>query len=146
MPSTTSCWQANYHNAPTNVKITLADARAELESHGFVILEQQHPSSISNLLVGCLSECRWHTIMKIDTLIFVQELEAGLPLTVGRIQEDLHKLKTDWLPSLAPSIYSPIGCPPQGLFRGHLIVMVYLVQQPISSDLTRCYNQTECCC
>jgi hypothetical protein len=168
--------QANYHNdapASTNVKMTLADARTELEFHGFVILEQQQQqellsssssSSSANLLVGCLSECRWQSLMKVDTLVIVQELmvqssvdDHGRPslLTVGQIQEDLKKSKTEWPPFYhSPSVCGG-GCPPFGVFfRGRILLMVYLVQQqqqqqqqqeeqqqqqPISSDVAPLY-------
>jgi hypothetical protein len=111
IPSSTGDNQANYHNAPTNVKMTLADARTELESHGFVIMDQSQELLSTHLLVGCLSECRWQSLMKVDTLVIVQELmqTTDSPLTLGRIQEDLKKLKTDWLFSLPPPFIPHVG-------------------------------------
>jgi hypothetical protein len=135
--------QANCYNAPTNVKMTLAEARVELESHGFVILGQhesgQLSSSSSSMLVARRSsQIRSYnsvanSVAKLDTLVFVQELSSAKdPLTVGRIQSDLQRLQTEWLKSLPRSFYSPRGWPPQGWSRGRVILMIYLSpHQPI---------------
>jgi hypothetical protein len=155
--TTSSNQQANCYNAPTNVKMTLTEARNELESNGFVILDQHEseqllqlsnsPSSSSssknNLLVARRSECKWCGSAKMDTLVFCQELvaEQGDILTVSRTQDDLQRLKTDWLLSLPRSFYSPSGCPPHGYGRGRIILMIYLTTQPISEHVARQLTQ-----
>jgi hypothetical protein len=148
-PTTTS-YEDQEENDPgtNNVKMTMADARSELESNGFVIMEppQELQHASSHFLVAYRKEC--YVWLRLDTLVFVQELESDIPLTESRIIEDMKKLKTDWMLSLPPSFYSPSGCPAHGVYRGRQILMIYLSQHPILSHMESRLTQKppyECC-
>lgn len=101
-------------------KMTLSEARAELEGRGFSCVDET-----PNLLVGVRSECRWGMMAKMDVMVFVNRVE-GL-LTVDRIESDLRRL-----PDLVQNHYVG-GCPPFGANRAIMVLQIYLTDQQIES-------------
>jgi hypothetical protein len=103
-----------------NKKMTLFDARADLEKEGFKILVHDTHES---LLVGLHSTCRWEISSKVDVVVVMHQLPPGQDLTLDRLNGDLAELpNAHFLEDVGAD-----GCPPQGLSRAQMIMVAYLV-------------------
>lgn len=125
----------------TNKRMTLSDARTELERRGFsVIVEESNkqtssvnsnPSSSSaavaavELLVGVQSRWRWDLMARVDVMVFVHQVNDGDALTLERLEADLEEL-----PSRVQDHFVG-GFPPHGFSRATMILAVYLTDQHI---------------
>jgi hypothetical protein len=112
--------------AATLKRMTLADARAELERQGFTVFSDQE-SPRRQLVSGVLSNFRWRFMARFDVMVFVHQVSGG-NLTYPRILEDLREL-----PNRVEDL-DPGGCPPFGVSRGRMILLVYLVDHAIDPD------------
>jgi hypothetical protein len=107
-------------------KMTLSEAREELERHGFKIVVDEHTLSYndycvpSDTVIGVHSSCRWSMLAKIDVIVVVHEVPD---LTLHRIETDLANLGNQ--PYLDDVVEA--GCPPQGVSRARLTILSYLV-------------------
>ena len=100
-----------------NKKMTLTDARSELERRGFVVHQEEEAASLAAVCSGCL----WEFMARFEVMVFVHALAPGQNLTLARIRQDL-----DALPRHIHRLY-PGGCPPFGFGRARMTVVVYLL-------------------
>lgn len=112
-------------NSMVGRKMTLSEAREELERHGFKIVVDEHTLSYndycvpSDTVIGVHSSCRWSMLAKIDVIVVVHEVPD---LTLHRIETDLENLGNHpYLDDVEA------GCPPQGVSRARLTILSYLV-------------------
>jgi len=121
-----------------NKRMTLSDARTELERRGFsVIVEDKskykqtssanpNPAAAASaglLLVGVQSRWRWDLLAKVDVMVFINQVNDGDYLTLDRLEVDLEEL-----PSRVQDHFVE-GFPPHGFSRGTMILVVYLTDQ-----------------
>jgi hypothetical protein len=125
-----------------NKKMTLSDARLELEQRGFkivvdpngddytsaVVVENGDGNNYNNsdTLVGYHSQCVSYCSYKVDTMIFVFQIKKGESLTLNRINYDLD----NYVAQKQNDIYdNMIGlsntCPPQGFSRARMVIAIY---------------------
>jgi len=110
-----------------NKIMTISDAAIELESRGFSC----DVSSDKSRVVGILSpHCRWLMMARMDVFAFVQEVSVTTKLTVEKIEADLNQAKL-----YADDRTLGVGCPPQGISRAHMIIVVFLVKGEDEIDL-----------
>ena len=101
-------------------KMTLSDAREELERQGFKIVVDEYSPSVdvpSDVVVGILSSCRWDMLAKVDVVVVVHQVTD---LTLRRIETDLADLPNQ--PYLDDSIAAG-SCPPQGVSRVKMTIL-----------------------
>jgi len=122
-----------------NKRMTLSDARTELERRGFSVIvedESKHKQTSSAnpigtnpaasaglLLVGVQSRWRWDLLAKVDVMVFVHQVNDKDYLTLDRLEADLEEV-----PSRVQDHFVE-GFPPQGFSRGTMILAVYLTNQ-----------------
>ena len=119
-----------------NKRMTLSDARTELERRGFSVIvedESKHKQTSSAspnpaaaaglLLVGVQSRWRWDLLAKVDVMVFVHQVNDGDYLTLDRLEADLEEV-----PSRVQDHFVE-GFPPHGFSRGTMILAVYLTDQ-----------------
>ena len=122
-----------------NKRMTLSDARTELERRGFSVIvedESKHKQTSSAnpiginpaaaaglLLVGVQSRWRWDLLAKVDVMVFVHQVNDGDYLTLDRLEADLEEV-----PSRVQDHFVE-EFPPHGFSRGAMILVVYLTDQ-----------------
>ena len=122
-----------------NKRMTLSDARTELERRGFSVIvedESKHKQTSSAnpiginpaaaaglLLVGVQSRWRWDLLAKVDVMVFVHQVNDGDYLTLDRLEADLEEVPSRVQDHFAEEF------PPHGFSRGIMILVVYLTDQ-----------------
>jgi len=117
-------------------KMTLDDARYELQRRGFTIHEHPSYDNDSHSFVGVKSTWR-STLNKFDVMIFVHEIQPSVEsgdgavrggggrssgeLTIQRIENNIEELQSHLIVD-----YQPDGCPPHGVSRARLVLLIYL--------------------
>ena len=104
----------------SNKAMTLSDAVLELESRGFSC----DISSDKSRAVGFFTSFRWLMLARVDVFAFVQEVSESKKLTVEKIEADLKQARL-----YVDDRTLGVGCcPPQGLSRGNIAILVFLVK------------------